>query len=181
MDDKNFDTIARGLASETSRRQALAGALSGAIALVTGGSTFAARRKRKRRGDGNEDEALLVPGTQVGGVWDETIEICHFDWETGEHQVMAVSTPSLPEYLNLGDTLYIDCCVDTDCLPQRCLTPSGCIEGACMYDITEGASCVIDGVEGVCDSEGSCIAIAVPTPVTVAPVVTAPVETVPVG
>jgi hypothetical protein len=50
-----------------------------------------------------------------------------------------------------------------------------------MYDVTEGASCVIDGVEGVCDSDGNCIAIAIPTPVTVAPVVAAPVETGPVG
>jgi hypothetical protein len=171
MDGKQFDMMAR----EMSRRRAIGSALGGAIALVTGSSVFAAKRNRRRRGDRN-DEAPLVPGTQVGGVWDETIEICHFDWETGEHQVMAVSTPSLPEYLNLGDTLFIDCCVDPDCLPQRCLTPSGCIEGACMYDVTEGAGCVINGAQGYCDGDGNCIAVAVPTPVSVAPV-----EVVPVG
>jgi hypothetical protein len=101
--------------------------------------------------------------------------------DTKNFQVMMVSLPSLPDYLALGDTLYIDCCVDTDCRKRVCMTPSGCIEGACMYDIIEGAPCALEGgATGYCDAEANCIGTVSAPPVETAPVETVPVETAPV-
>jgi hypothetical protein len=100
----------------------------------------------------------LPPGTLAGGIWDETIEICHFNAETGAYEVIPVPTPTVPEYLNAGDTLYIDCCITAECGALPCLTPSACIEGACAYDPVPGASCALeDGTTGVCDDDGDCV------------------------
>lgn len=169
MDGKQFDRIARDLTRETSRRTALRGLLGGALALALGGSSVSAIKRRKRRGrrgnDGVETtESALPPGTLAGGVWEETLQICHFDPESGKVKVIAVSTPSVPQYLNAGDTLFIDCCVDDECVALPCLTPTGCIQGACAYDTTEGAACALeDGTTGYCDSDAKCVASYAPS------------------
>ncbi|MCC7021756.1 MAG: hypothetical protein IT338_02960 [Thermomicrobiales bacterium] len=169
MDGKQFDRIARDLTRETSRRTALGGLLGGTLALVMGGNSVSAIRRRKRRGrkgrDGVETtESALPPGTLSGGVWDETLQICHFDPESGKVKVIAVSTPSVPQYLNAGDTLFIDCCVDEECGALPCLTPTGCIQGACAYDTTEGAACALeDGTTGYCSSDATCVASYIPS------------------
>jgi hypothetical protein len=164
MDGKQFDLITRGLTRETPRRRVLGALLAGALAALAGTPVSAAKRRRRRgrgEGDDNEEigtiESLVPPGTLVGGIWDETIDMCHFDSVTGEYAVIPVSTPSVPNYLNSGATLYIDCCVDTDCTLDPCLIPTGCIEGACSFDIAYGAACYRgDGSTGVCDKEGYC-------------------------
>lgn len=169
MDDTRFDAVARGLARAASRRSVLGGLL-GAFAAASAPSALAVKnRKRKGKGQGQGqgqdggDESALAPGTQVGGVWEASIEICHYDAERGSFEVMMVSAPDLPNYLNAGDTLYIDCCVDGDCRWQPCATPTGCIEGACMYEITTGAECALsDGLTGVCGKDGACQSTAPP-------------------
>jgi hypothetical protein len=169
MDGKQFDRIARDLTRETSRRTALGGLLGGALALALGGNAASAIKRRRRRGrrgnDGVETtESALPPGTLAGGVWDETLQICHFDPESGKVKVIAVSTPSVPQYLNAGDTLFIDCCVDDECVALPCLTPTGCIQGACAYDKTEGAACALtDGTTGYCNSDAKCVSSYVPS------------------
>jgi hypothetical protein len=160
MDGTRFDSAARGLARARSRRAVLGGLL-GAIAATSASSTLAVKnRKRKGKGqggDGSEDEDVLALGTLAGGVWEASMEICHFNAETGGFERMLVSAPELPNYLNAGDTLYIDCCVDGDCQWQPCATPTGCIEGACMYEITAGVECALsDGLTGVCGKDGTC-------------------------
>jgi hypothetical protein len=177
MDGKEFDRMARGLTSQSPRRQIVGGLVGVALAAITG-STASAVKRRKRRdrgGDGSDGSAeatgeiTLPPGTLAGGVWDETIEICHFDPEKGEYRVMPVPTVNIPDYLNAGDTLFIDCCIDADCTGMACFTSSGCIEGACAYDAVPGASCDLgDGTFGVCDADGVCVSSAVTTSAPVA-------------
>jgi hypothetical protein len=159
MDGRRFDAAARGLARAATRRGVLAGALGIVIAQVPAPALEARRRPQKsRRGERAADDALDIPGGQVGGIWEETIEICLYDAETGEVAVVPVPLPALPDYLNAGHDLYIDCCVDAECQPRVCATPAGCIEGACMYDTTGGAPCLLgDGTTGVCDKSGTCL------------------------
>ena len=169
MDARQFDGATRALARETPRRLVLGGLLAAATVLLTGTNARAVkpRRRRNRDGQGGDTEIALPPGTLTGGVWDESIEICHFDFATGKYRIIAVATPAVPEYLNQGHTLFIDCCVDTDCAPRTCLIATGCIEGACAYDATEGASCLTgEGVSGYCDERSRCVPVTVPTTTT---------------
>jgi hypothetical protein len=160
MDGQRFDAGARGLVAALSRRRVLGGLLSGLLAMPGGTATLAVKRRGRggRRGDGVADGDGVAPGTLAGGIWDESIEICRFDFETGEYEIIAVSPTAVPEHLNQGDTLFLDCCVDTDCAWRPCLVATGCIEGACAYDNTEGAPCDPgDGASGVCDDRGVCL------------------------
>ncbi len=170
MDGNRFDSVTRGLAAGTSRRRILGGVLASIVTMQTGTTTLAARRRnRKGRGNGDGVETIPIPpGTLAGGVFENSIEVCHFDFETGEYSVLTVSPISIPEYLNQGDTLFIDCCVDAECGALPCFSASGCIEGACAYNPTIGAPCaLVDGTTGSCDEDGVCIAVFVAPPVTV--------------
>lgn len=165
MDDTRFDELTRGLGKPAGRRQMLGALLAGGLAALAAESTDAARR-RKRKGRGkntnpdNPDQTMeLPPGTLAGGIWDETIEICHYNVETGRYDVQAVSTVLVPNYLNAGDTLYIDCCTDAECGPLPCLEPTSCVQGACAYDVVEGAACALsNGATGYCNSNAECVA-----------------------
>jgi hypothetical protein len=160
MDGARFDEVARGLAAAMSRRRVLRGLLGGLVAMQGGTAAMAIRRRGRngRRGDGVADADAVAPGTLAGGIWEESIEICRFDFETGEYEIIAVSPTAVPEHLNQGHTLFLDCCVDTDCEFRVCLVATGCIEGACAYDNTEGAPCDPgDGTTGVCDDRGVCL------------------------
>jgi hypothetical protein len=172
MDAGRFDAVTRNLAIGTSRRRALGLVLGGVFAAGIASTAKAQnrRRRRGRRGDGEAepvDETLVPPGTLAGGIWEETIEVCSFDTETGEYKIVAISPTEVPDHLGSGGTIYLDCCVDTDCPPRVCLTASGCIEGACAYDNTEGAPCVAgDGTSGVCGDDGTCVSTGVaPAPI----------------
>lgn len=165
MDHTRFDSLTRGLGRPAGRRKMLGALLAGGIAILATESTDAARR-RKRKGRGNKSSAdipdqtvELPPGTLAGGIWDETIEICHYNAETGGYDVTAVSTVLVPNYLNAGDTLYIDCCTDAECGPLPCLEPTSCVQGACAYDVVEGAPCALtNGSTGYCNSDAECVA-----------------------
>ncbi len=168
MDHTHFDELTRGLGKPAGRRQMLGAFLAGGLAVLAAESTDAARRrKRKSRKKNanadNSDQAVesleLPPGTLAGGIWDETIEICHYNAETGGYDVTAVSTVLVPNYLNAGDTLYIDCCTDAECGPLPCLEPTSCVQGACAYDVVEGAACALsNGSTGYCNSDAECVA-----------------------
>jgi hypothetical protein len=170
MDGMRFDAVTRGLAAATSRRRALGLVLGGAFAAGSASAAMAQNRRRRRRrgnGEAEPDAADLVPpGTLAGGIWEETIEVCRFDAEGG-YEVVAISPTEVPDHLNRGGTIFLDCCADTDCPPRVCLTASGCIEGACAYDNTEGAPCDPgDGTSGVCGDDGTCVSTGVaPAPV----------------
>ena len=172
MDGKRFDAVTRGLAATATRRHAL-GLVCGAVfaAGTASAATAQNRRKRRKRRDdeGAEpvDETLIPPGTLAGGIWEETIEVCRFDAEAGDYEIVAISPTAVPNHLNAGGTLYLDCCIDTDCPPRVCLTASGCIEGACAYDNLEGTTCYLDdGTSGVCGDDGTCRSTGVaPAPV----------------
>jgi hypothetical protein len=158
MDGKRFDSVARGLARPRSRRGVIGGLCGGAMAMLARSSAIAAKGKHRQDKDAADETAPPNPGTQVGGIWAETMAICHWDAESGEFKVMEVSTPTLPQYLNAGDTLFIDCCVDVDCPKRVCLMATGCIEGACAYDVTGGEACGMgDGTTGVCDKNADCV------------------------
>ena len=165
MDEKRFDTMARSLARLSSRRRALGGVLGGALTLLTGPSAIAIRGKLRRgnRGGHGQDETatasdMLPEGVLAGGVWEETIEMCHYDPETGGYRIVPVSTVAVPEQLNRGDTLYIDCCVSTDCASTDCLTATGCVSGACSFDVALNAPCILEnGAYGICRSDAICV------------------------
>ncbi len=167
MDETRFDVIARKLARLSSRRRVLGGVLGGTLTLVTGSSAIAIRgklRRARRGGQGQAETAtasdVLPDGVLVGGVWEETLEMCHYDPETGGYRIVPVSTVAVPEQLNRGDTLYIDCCVDTDCTSSECLTATGCLEGACAYDVALNASCSLgNGAYGICRSDAVCVPV----------------------
>jgi hypothetical protein len=142
----------------------LLGILGGGLLLtMERPSTEAARRRnrRKRAADAGVEEVPLPEAALTGltgGIWEETMEICHFDAESGKYTRIAVATTTLPNYLNSGDTLYIDCCVDSECGYLPCYVPTGCIQGACAYDADVGASCALgDGSTGVCNSDAKCV------------------------
>jgi hypothetical protein len=165
MDEQRFDTITRNLARLSSRRRMLGGVLGGALTLVTTSSTLANRgkiRRARRGGRGQEETAaasdVLPEGVLVGGVWEETLEMCHYDPETGGYRIVPVSTISVPERLARGDTLYIDCCVFADCFSTDCLTATSCVSGACAYDVALNAPCSLgNGAYGICRSDAVCV------------------------
>lgn len=171
MEDTHFDTVARSLAQAsaraTSRRGALGGVLGAAFAVLTGSSTLADRprnRRGRRVGHGQDQTATasdaLPDGILTGGVWEETLDMCQFDAETGGYRIVPVSTVAVPEQLNRGDTLYIDCCVSTDCASTECLTATGCVSGACSFDIALNAQCTLEtGALGICRSDGVCVPV----------------------
>ena len=167
MDETRFDTVARNLARLSSRRGVLGGVLGTALTLVAGSSAMASRGKLRRanRGGRGQDETVtasdyLPEGVLVGGVWEETIEMCHYDAETGGYRIVPVSTVAVPEQLNRGDTLYIDCCVSTECVSTECWTATGCVSGACSFDVALNASCNLgNGAYGICRGDGVCVPV----------------------
>ena len=167
MEDMRFDRVARSLARASSRRRAIGGALGAAFAVLAGSSALASRGRfrRGRRGDRGQDETVaasdvLPDGVLVGGVWEETLEMCHFDPETGGYRIVPVSTVAVPEQLARGDTLYIDCCVSSDCSSTECLTATGCVSGACSFDVALNASCTLEtGALGICRSDAVCVPV----------------------
>ena len=167
MDETRFDTIARSLAQISSRRHVLGGVLGTAITLLAGSSAMANRgkiRRAGRGGRGQEETATtsdyLPEGVLVGGVLEETIDMCHVDPETGGYRIVPVSTVAVPEQLQRGNTLYIDCCVSTDCSSTECYTATGCVSGACSYDVALNAPCNLgNGVYGICRSDAVCVPV----------------------
>ena len=169
MEDTRFDRVARSLArasaSARSRRGVVGGVLGGMVAVLTGSSAIANRGKirRVRRGGQGQDETatasdVLPEGVLVGGVWEETLQMCHYDPETGGYRIVPVSTVAVPERLSQGDTLYIDCCVFTDCTSTDCLIAKSCVSGACSYDVALNAPCHLgNGVFGICRSDAVCV------------------------
>ena len=178
MDETRFDRLTRRLARAASRRRVLGGMLGGTFALVTGSSALAQRGRLRRRRDGRrgEDEPVSVEGAVLegvlaGGVFDASLNMCHFDPETGTYNVVPVSTIEVPDRLARGDTLYIDCCVASDCVWRPCLTLSGCFEGACAYDATVNAPCELgNGLMGICRSAAVCASVRTGAQVSQAPV-----------
>jgi len=167
MDETRFDAMARSMArgSARSRRSALGGLLGATLAVVTGSSALASRGRvrRGRRGAHGQDETasasdVLPAGVLTGGVWEETLDMCHFDAETGGYRIVPVSTVAVPEQLARGDTLYIDCCVSTECSSTECLTATGCVSGACSFDVAVNASCTLETEAiGICRGDGVCV------------------------
>jgi hypothetical protein len=167
MDETRFDTLARNLVRLSSRRRVLGGVLGTALTLLTGSSVVANRGKVRRGRRGSREQAetaattdVLPEGILAGGVFEETLEMCHFDPETGGYRIVPVSTVAVPEQLARGDTLYIDCCVDTDCTSTECLTATGCVSGACSFDVALNAQCTLEtGALGICRSDGVCVPV----------------------
>ncbi len=135
MDETRFDRMTRRLARGLSRRGMLSAVLGGTVALLTGSSSFAnrgrIRRARDRRG---QDEPVVIegalpPGVLAGGIWEETLNMCQYDPETGRYHVVPVSTVAVPEHLARGETLYIDCCEVSDCGWLPCYRLTGCLQG----------------------------------------------------
>jgi hypothetical protein len=171
VEDTRFDTVARSLArasaSASSRRRALGGMLGATVAVLTGSYALAdrPRNRRGRRGSHGQSETaaasdVLPEGVLAGGVLEETIEMCHHDPETGGYRIVLVSPVAVPEQLARGNTLYIDCCVSTDCSSTECLTAKGCASGACSFDVALNAPCTLEnGAQGICRSDAACVPV----------------------
>ena len=167
MDEMRFDTVTRNLARLSSRRGVFGGVLGTALTLVAGSSAMANRdrlRRANRGGRGQDETATasdyLPDGVLVGGALEETIEMCHVDPETGGYRIVPVSMVAVPEQLQRGHTLYIDCCVSTDCTSTECWTATGCVSGACSFDVALNAPCHLgNGVYGICRSDAVCVPV----------------------
>ena len=167
MNEKSFDAVARSLARLSSRRHVLGGVVGTALTLLAGSSAMANRGKNRRAGRAGrgQDETVtasdvLPEGVLVGGVWEETLEMCHYDPQTGGYRIVPVSTIAVPEQLARGNTLYINCCVSTDCTSTECLTSTGCVSGACSFEVALNASCHLGTNEyGICRSDGVCVPV----------------------
>jgi hypothetical protein len=86
--------------------------------------------------------------------------MCHYDPETGGYRVVPVSTIAVSEQLSRGNTLYIDCCVSTDCTSTECLTAKGCVSGACSFAVALNASCYLGPDQlGICRSDAVCVPV----------------------
>jgi len=165
VNEKRFDTIARGLARIEPRRRFVGGVLGGTLTFLTGPTAFANRGKLRRAHRGGQGQAetdsasdVLPEGVLAGGVWEETLEMCHYDPETGGYHIVPVSTVAVPEQLARGDTLYIDCCAPTDCFSTDCLTAKGCVSGACAFEPALNAPCDLgNGEYGICRSDAVCV------------------------
>jgi hypothetical protein len=143
----------------------LSGVLGGTFAVLAGSSSLANRgklRRARRGGQGQAETAtasdVLPEGVLVGGIWEETLQMCHYDPQTGGYRIVPVSTIAVPERLSLGDTLYIDCCVFSDCASTDCFIAKSCISGACSYDVALNATCHLGNNEfGICRSDAVCV------------------------
>lgn len=132
MDGRQFDSLTRAFAGQSTRRLLLrrGAALSGAIAsLAAVGSTSAARR------GGNNGSTSICSPDGLGGYYRTS-----------------VPTILLSTYLNSG-SIISDCCSHADCGPTNgCITSTCDFQaGSCSVTSFNGATCARAGcADGVC-------------------------------
>lgn len=128
MDGRNFDDLARKMASGVTRRSLLRGLIGGGAAL--GGL----------RGAG----VLAAP----------KVTICHYPPDNpGNLQIISVGSASLPDHFAHGDTVFGDCCVDADCPASS--GDCGVLVG-CRADANGTSSCAYSDDSSICDDGDAC-------------------------
>ena len=162
MDEKRLDTMARNLARLRHGAACSAGARH---RIGLDGWTICHRRPARSPGrrtamqEETGDNRRAAGRSPAGGVWEETIEMCHYD---GNGMAASPASARLPfRSTEPGrHATYIDCCVSTDCTSTDCLTATGCVSGACAFDIPTNAPCNLgNGVYGICRSDGVCVPV----------------------
>lgn len=128
MDDRSFDVFTRRLATGTTRRSVLRGALAAGAAAL-----FARSR------------AQAAPPAKV--------DICHYDAEYDVYELISVSEKSWPAHESHGDFYFGDCCNTDECLPPESECQYAvCEDGSCTtYDVEDGTECSTGTChDGVC-------------------------------
>jgi hypothetical protein len=128
MDGRNFDDLARKLATGVSRRTVLRGLIGGGAALggLRGARAMAASK----------------------------VTICHFPpGNPGNLQLIEVGSGAVSEHLAHGDTVYGGCCVDADCPAMS--GDCGVLAG-CQADGSGTSSCVYADESAICDDGDAC-------------------------
>ncbi len=88
MDGERFDTIAKGLATGSSRRRVIGGVLGSAAALLAGGTTLAAKRKRGAKAKGRQAKV------SAQGKGQPKVTLCHWDEDTNVFEKITVGGPA---------------------------------------------------------------------------------------
>jgi hypothetical protein len=134
MDPRHFDDLVKRLAQGTSRRKVLKGFAGGIAGVFAGGVA--------------KQTADAAP--------DPKVTICHFTHsETNPYNIITVSSNSqLQHHLNHGDSLFGDCCIDSDCS-----VPDGtqCAIAVCQVDGTGTSFCgLVPNPSAACDDGIAC-------------------------
>ncbi len=146
MDGQRFDSLARAMATATSRRDVLLGALAGGFGALIGGGRRAGAKPQK-------------------------VAICHFtDDPAHPYEVISVAQPAVQAHLGHHDSLLseVECCTNADCddgdpctydvcgtmtricyhdpIPTCAPCGDGCGGESCCGDhcCTEGSVCMIN-------------------------------------
>jgi len=134
MDPRRFDDLVKRFAQGTSRRKVLKGFAGGIAGVFAGGVA--------------KQSADAAP--------DPKVTICHFTHsETNPYNIITVSSNSqVQHHLNHGDSLFGNCCLDSDCS-----VPGGtqCAIAVCRVDRTGTSFCGLDPNPGAsCDDGIAC-------------------------
>lgn len=169
MDGERFDTIAKGLATGSSRRRLIGGLIGGAAAALAGTTTLAAKRKK---GKGRKAKVRAQSGGEGKG--QDKRSVCHWDEDAQAYTLVTVGSPGADAHIHQHDEDFeffpgeSECCNASDCEPRECndvvCGTEGDNAGKCVYTLADwGESCAADGVAdtGVCvrneDGTGECI------------------------
>jgi hypothetical protein len=158
MDGERFDTIAKGLATGSSRRRLIGGLIGGAAAALAGTTTLAAKRKK---GKGRKAKVRAQSGGEGKG--QEKVTLCHWDEDTQRYERITVGAPGADAHLRQHtdedhpDFKFTDefkCCNASTCEAAAgpCRELRACDEeGHCEYtNIKQGEPCPIGDDDGMC-------------------------------
>jgi hypothetical protein len=162
MDQERFDHLARGLASDISRRgmvRQLTGAALGGVLVAVGGSAAGAKKKKHSHGKGNGNSTKP-----------DKVAVCHYDAEAQTWVAITVSQAGWDNghSKHKKDFQQADkngCCLGSDCagLSDACNKGTCVVDekrvGACQAAPTPGAVCGASNLcvsRRICQADGTC-------------------------
>jgi hypothetical protein len=161
MDGERFDTIAKGLATGSSRRRVIGGVLGSTVALLAGRTTLAAKGKKGKKAKSRKAKVRAQSENQGKG--QEKVTLCHWDEDTQRYEVKTVGAPGADAHFrkHKKDREYIDCCTDfggsgdAACPEDRpiCNGDGKCVECLEDEDCTETDEC---NSVGTCNDQAAC-------------------------
>jgi hypothetical protein len=158
MDGERFDTIAKGLATGSSRRRLIGGLIGGgAAAVLAGTTTLAAKGKRGKKAKSRKAKV------RAQGADQEKVTLCHWDEDAQRYERITVGAPGAEAHERQHDKDFIfeegdECCNASECEANAgpCREVSACNEGTCAYtNINQGAPCPVGDDDGMC-IDGEC-------------------------
>jgi hypothetical protein len=163
MDGERFDTIAKGLATGSSRRRVIGGVLGSAVALLAGGTTLAAKGKKGKKAKSRKAKVRAQSENQGKG--QVKVTLCHWDEDANVFEKITVGGPADDgDHGHDGheaDKPFGNCCNDFgsggdaacgENLPF-CNAQGNCVECLGDGDCTDTVAC---NSVGACNAVGKC-------------------------